>query len=172
MQYSYFPFDLVLLPIPPLFCSDMALFFTSSHLLNATRILCVKGLLREWRGRRDSWPLVILVSWPFLSSGWPSLPLKNVLPMTEWRSVSVPANGQLLKEWIETSVTSEEMEVQKKSCLEKRHWCRVAPAAARGGMAQGRKDTRINVRVAGPVSVARKSETREEQSHRKAWGEV
>lgn len=59
--------------------------------------------------------MIILVSRPFLSSGWPALALKNVLPVTEWKSVSVPANGQHLEE-TETSVTSEEKYRKRAAC--------------------------------------------------------
>lgn len=94
----YFPFDLLRLSYSPLLCWDVTLSCTFSCLLKTARILHVEGLLSEWRGGRDSWFLIILVSRPFLSSGWPALALKNVLPVTEWKSVSVLANGQHLEE--------------------------------------------------------------------------
>lgn len=120
---------------------------TISNLLNNIKILHVKGLLYKWRGGRDDWPLVILLSWPFLSSGWPALLLKNVLWVTEWKSVSVPANGQNLKEKIETSVTSDDKEVQRKCCLMKKPQCCIAYASTHWSTAQGRKYRSINVHI-------------------------
>jgi len=40
--------------------------------------------------------------------------------------------------------------------------------AAQQGMAQGRKDRSINAHVAGPVAVASKEETGQEQNHGRA----
>lgn len=100
-----------------LFSSALLRYDTVMHLflLKTPRVLHAEGLLSEWRRGRQL-ALDNLSSWPFLSSGWPALALKIALPETEWKSVSVLANGQHLEEQTETSVTSEEKYRKRAAC--------------------------------------------------------
>lgn len=161
-------FWFVPLSYSPLFCLGVGL-FAISNLSDTTRILHVIELLCEWRARRGIWPLVILVSWPFLSSGWPALALETVSQWQSGKSGWFLQTGSTLKSGQrQVSLQRRGKHGKKAAWRSKPHWGRIAHAATHGGGAQGRRDKHINALVADPVATVSKRETREEQSHKGA----
>lgn len=110
--------------------------------------------------------MVISVSWPFLSIGCPALALKNVLPVTEWKSMSVPVNGQNLKEQIRDKCHFREGSTEKE-LLGGTTFVPCCTCNYTWGYCTGERGQNTNAHVAGPVTVASKRETEQEQSHRK-----